>query len=94
MVSEVDKDENGTVEFAEFCWLMMRQKTADDQEEALRGAFKMFDRDGNGLISASELRHIMTKLGEKLTDQEVDDMIREADIDKDGNEFVRMMTSK
>lgn len=41
-------------------------------------------QDGNGYISAAELRHVMTNLGEKLTDEEVDEMIREADIDGDG----------
>ncbi|TNN58659.1 Calmodulin [Liparis tanakae] len=41
-------------------------------------------KDGNGYISAAELRHVMTNLGEKLTDEEVDEMIREADIDGDG----------
>ena len=44
------------------------------------------------------LRRVMTNLGEKLTDEEVDEMIREADIDGDGQvnyeEFVTMMTSK
>merc|ERR1712216_873956 len=54
-----------------------------DTEEELIEAFKVFDRDGNGFISAAELRHIMTNLGEKLTDEEVDEMIREADIDDD-----------
>lgn len=44
----------------------------------------MFTQDGNGYISAAELRHVMTNLGEKLTDEEVDEMIREADIDGDG----------
>ena len=44
----------------------------------------MFDKNGDGYISASELRHVMTTLGEKLTDDEVDEMIREADIDGDG----------
>lgn len=43
-----------------------------------------FVQDGNGFISAAELRHVMTNLGEKLTDEEVDEMIREADIDGDG----------
>lgn len=43
-----------------------------------------FAQDGNGYISAAELRHVMTNLGEKLTDEEVDEMIREADIDGDG----------
>lgn len=46
--------------------------------------FQVFDKDGNGFISAAELRHVMTNLGEKLTDEEVDEMIREADIDGDG----------
>ena len=44
----------------------------------------MASQDGNGFISAAELRHVMTNLGEKLTDEEVDEMIREADIDGDG----------
>ncbi|KAJ0859629.1 putative EF-hand domain, calmodulin [Helianthus annuus] len=51
--------------------------------------------DQNGLISASELRHVMTNLGEKLTDEEVDETIREADVDGDGQinyeEFVKVM---
>merc|ERR1712072_1259573 len=56
------------------------------------------DKDNNGFISAAELRHVMTNLGEKLTDEEVDEMIREADIDGDGqvnyDEFVKMMMAK
>ena len=44
----------------------------------------MFDKDGNGQINAAELRHVMTNLGEKLTDQEVDEMMKEADVDGDG----------
>ena len=45
-----------------------------------------------------QLRHVMTNLGEKLTDEEVDEMIREADVDGDGQvnyeEFVKMMMAK
>ncbi|KAH7529298.1 hypothetical protein FEM48_Zijuj05G0169700 [Ziziphus jujuba var. spinosa] len=69
-----------------------------DSEEELREAFKVFDKDQNGFISAAELRHVMTNLGEKLTDEEVEEMIREADVDGDGQvnyeEFVRMMLAK
>ncbi|EEC16524.1 calmodulin, putative [Ixodes scapularis] len=61
------------------------------------GDSQVFDRDGNGFITAAELRHVMTTLGEKLTDEEVDEMIREADVDGDGQinyeEFVALMTS-
>lgn len=44
----------------------------------------MFDKDNDGYISAAELRHVLTNIGEKLSDEEVDEMIREADIDGDG----------
>ena len=55
-----------------------------DSEEEIKEAFKVFDKDGNGYISAAELRHVMTNLGEKLSETEVDEMIREADVDGDG----------
>ena len=64
---------------------MMARKMKDtDSEDEIREAFKVFDRDNNGFISAAELRHVMTSIGEKLTDDEVDEMIREADQDGDG----------
>ena len=46
--------------------------------------FKVFDRDGDGLISEEELRLTMTNLGEPLTEAEVRSMIAEADLDGDG----------
>ena len=55
-----------------------------DSEDELKQAFKIFDRDKNGYISASELKYVMANLGEKLTDEEVEEMIREADLDGDG----------
>lgn len=64
---------------------MMARKMKDiDNEEEIREAFRVFDKDGNGFISAAELRNVMTNLGEKLTDGEVDEMIRGADTDGDG----------
>ena len=77
---------------------MMARKMKDtDSEEEIREAFRVFDKDGNGFISAAELRHVMTNLGEKLTDEEVDEMIREADIDGDGQinflEFAKVNTA-
>jgi Ca2+-binding EF-hand superfamily protein len=64
---------------------MMAKKMKDtDTEEEMKEAFKVFDRDNNGFISAQELRLVMANLGEKLTDEEVEEMIKEADMNGDG----------
>ena len=44
-------------------------------------AHQRAELNGNSFISAAELRNVMTNLDEKLTDEKVDEMIREADVD-------------
>lgn len=98
MVSNVDQDGNGSIEFNEFLQMMSKKMKGAEGEDELREAFRVFDKNNDGLISNSELRHVMTNLGEKLSDEEVDDMIKEADLDGDGMvnyaEFVTILTSK
>jgi len=98
MINEVDIDGNGTIDFLEFLGMMARKMRSTDAEEEIKEAFRVFDKDGNGYISSVELRHIMTTLGEKLTNEEVEEMIKEADMDGDGTinyeEFVKMIMQK
>lgn len=58
-------------------------------------AFAVFDVDKDGFITKGELRQVMNRLGENLTDEQLDAMIREADVDGDGKinaeEFKRLM---
>jgi len=63
---------------------MAKNMAESNPVEDLREAFKMFDRNGDGKIDPKELRRVMTNLGEKLTDDEVDEMIQTADKDGDG----------
>merc|ERR1712126_515944 len=98
MINEVDADGNGTIDFPEFLTMMTRRMKYTDSQEEIREAFRVFDKDGNGFISAAELRNVMSNLGEKLTEDEIDKLIREADVDGDGQinyeEFVTVMISK
>ena len=61
-------------------------------------AFRMFDRNKDGYVDAIELRKITTTMGERLTDEEVEAFMNEADSNGDGKvdfeEFVKMMLNK
>ncbi len=52
-------------------------------DEGLIENFKALDHDGRGFMTAGELRHVMTDRGEKLTYEEADEAIRDADVDGD-----------
>ncbi|EPZ32322.1 Short-chain dehydrogenase/reductase SDR domain-containing protein [Rozella allomycis CSF55] len=41
---------------------------------------QVFDKEGNGFISVGELRYVLTSLGEKLTDEEVDEILKQTDV--------------
>merc|ERR1712150_234792 len=97
MINEVDADGNGFIDFPEFLVMMARKMKDTDSEEEMKDAFRTFDKDVNGFISKAELINIMDNLGESLTEEEVTEMIKEADIDGDGEvnyeEFFKMMMS-
>ncbi|KAK3881781.1 hypothetical protein Pcinc_013811 [Petrolisthes cinctipes] len=86
-----------SINFDTFMLLLSKDFTGESPEE-IREAFGVFDKDGNGTIAASELKHVLMTMGEKLTQEEVDIIIREADIDGEGyiayEQFVNIMSPK
>ena len=66
---------------------MSKQLSSRDTAGEIREAFKVFDKDGDGFISVEELREIMGNMGEKMTKEEVDEMIQEVDMDGDGRVY-------
>ena len=69
---------------------MVRKTDTSDIEEECREAFRIFDKEGHGFTTRADLILNMTaalsgdKVGDRLTDKELDEMIKEADIDGDG----------
>ena len=65
-------------------------------DEEILEAFKAFDLDKNNFVGAAEIRHVLINIGEQVTDEEVDEMIRMVDSDGDGQvswvEFYGMVT--
>ncbi|XP_045165572.2 neo-calmodulin-like isoform X3 [Mercenaria mercenaria] len=95
MVKMVDADNDGEVDFDEFMKLIARKLQSVDIEEEILEAFRVFDKDGNGSISKDELRFAITTLGEKVKENELDDLMRAADLNGDGqinySEFAKMI---
>ncbi|CAM8888526.1 unnamed protein product [Rhodiola kirilowii] len=95
---EQNGSENGNlpIGFPQFLNIMAK-KTKENAVDELLEAFKVFDRDQDGYISAFELKNVMINLGERLSLEEAEQMIREADQDGDGlvsyEEFALMMTT-
>lgn len=97
--ARLDPHSTGHLTLPDFLTLMAEVPPLDPAvaERELIEAFRVFDREGKGIIATAELRHIVTSLGEKLTEAEADEMMAEADPDRSGNvdyqKFIKKMLS-
>ena len=68
----------------------------DDQRKELQDIFDQFDKDKDGKISGKELANAMESMGQNPTDEEINEMMREVDLNQDGkidfDEFMILMT--
>ena len=104
IIKTVDVDNSGTIDFGEFMMLMSDPKFNELAKDERRQAFDMFDKDGNGYISVTELKEAFRGLGEfppnpshqkfsssdarfllgqRLSDEEFNSILKEADLDGD-----------
>ncbi|KAF9044399.1 hypothetical protein BJ165DRAFT_1405221 [Panaeolus papilionaceus] len=72
------------VDYAKFLAILNRSDGFKPAEEFIRG-FQVFDKEGNGFIGKGELRYVLTQLGEKMTEEEVDELLKGFQIGADGN---------
>eukprot|EP01130_Rhizamoeba_saxonica_P006899 TRINITY_DN2767_c0_g1_i1.p1 TRINITY_DN2767_c0_g1~~TRINITY_DN2767_c0_g1_i1.p1 ORF type:complete len:149 (+),score=47.59 TRINITY_DN2767_c0_g1_i1:74-520(+) len=81
LVAQIDKDGDGRIQFEEFLDLMEMKMNMTRDEDA--ECFGMFDKDKDGYIESAELRQVFDSLGDRLSVEEIDAMIKYAD--KSGN---------
>lgn len=87
MLKAIDSNNDGVVDFREFAlvwWKREKERLEADFDTELTMAFKVFDSDNSGSISLTELKEKLTTLGEKMTDDEVQELLTECDKDGSG----------
>ena len=90
------------IELAEFCQLcaksLIEDPDIDTIKKELKNAFRIYDKEGRGLITMDTLRALIAELLSPLTDEELDGIIAELDEDGSGtmdfDEFCEMMMSQ
>merc|ERR1712050_224391 len=98
LVSDLDKSSSsagqGTLDFNEFLEIMTAKMNEKDSKEQIQKAFQLF-KGPSGKISFEDLKSVAIELGEMMSDEELKEMIREADKDEDNEvseeEFMRII---
>merc|ERR1719483_1035166 len=94
-MAEVDKNTTGKLTLENFLQLMANKMSEKDTKEEIMKAFKLFDDDDTGNITFANLKRVAKELGENLSDEELQEMIDEADRIGDGevnqDDFLRIM---
>lgn len=98
MISDIDKDGSGQIDFPEFLNMMTAKIGDKDTTEDITKVFKLFDSEGHGGITLRDLKRVAKELGETMTEAELLEMIERADSDADGSitleDFLAIMTKK
>jgi Ca2+-binding EF-hand superfamily protein len=98
MISDLDTDGNGTIDFGEWFNLMTKRVNDRDSRANINKIFALYDDERTGFISAKNLRRVAADLGENISNEEIDELIHRADVDQDGlvseEEFYVILTRK
>ena len=98
MITDLDKNKSGNIDFEEFLDMMTARMSDKDTREDINKVFRLFDDDTSGSITIRNLRRVARELGETMTDEELQEMIERADSNGDGavsmDDFYNIMTKK
>eukprot|EP01129_Flabellula_baltica_P015038 TRINITY_DN7412_c0_g1_i1.p2 TRINITY_DN7412_c0_g1~~TRINITY_DN7412_c0_g1_i1.p2 ORF type:complete len:149 (-),score=38.92 TRINITY_DN7412_c0_g1_i1:51-497(-) len=96
IIREVQEESNGLIDFETFFAYLQQQMAKAYTEKDIKKAFEVLDFNGDGTIPAADLFHVMTTVGEPLSEDQVEEMFKEAEIDKENGvitfeDFQRML---
>ena len=96
MISDLDADGNGTIDFGEWLTLMTKRVNDKDTRANVNKIFALYDDERTGYISIKNLRRVAQELNEDISEEELQELIVRADVDQDGlvseDEFYTIIT--
>lgn len=97
LLSEVDKDNTGQIDFEGYLMVVLNKMVERPSQEDIQKAFRLFDQGQKGRVDFNDLKRIASQIGENITDDEMHEMIAEADRSGTGlvgpEDFVHIVTS-
>lgn len=97
LLLEIDEDNDGEINYDEFRAMMEFQMKVQNTESDVEKAFAIFDPNATGYINSDELLSVFTTMGNPLSAEEVQSVLKEAKPDSKGRikfkQFVHLMCS-
>jgi len=84
MISDMDADGNGSIDFGEWLTLMTKRVNDKDSRANIGKIFALYDEEKKGFIDVATLRKVAAELAETISEEELNELIRRADLDQDG----------
>ena len=87
IIVKIDFDCDGEISFEDFLVYCLKQETrcsAVEEDKEIKDAFDFLDRNGDGYVSAADLRHAMRSIGRDVEEQQAEEMLAEVDEEGDG----------
>jgi len=96
MISDLDTDGNGSIDFGEWLTLMTKRVNDKDSRANISKIFALYDDERTGFISIKNLRRVAQELSEDISEEELQELVTRADTDCDGlvseDEFYSILT--
>lgn len=84
MITDVDKKGGQYLDFPQFMEAIVKKISEPDHDEEIEKSFSLFDKNGDGYLDIDDLKYVADLIGETMSQEELNEMIKEADQDKDG----------
>ena len=83
MITDVDKKGGGYLDFPQFMEAIVKKISEPDHDEEIEKSFRLFDQNQDGYLDINDLKYVADLIGETMSQEELNEMIKEADQDSD-----------